>query len=329
MWLTHLLPFFTALARAAINWDVYEYGVVPTFHWSNPIPSDGTDPGGFDVHCRATRTFHARLYKLKDLSESPPLGLAPWRRGIEDFLSRAEYPGSWDGVDHKGLDREIVVMEWADVPTSVKQWLEEQQRDNVERRRWLFGVFEKPRRDGESVRVTATPRVTAASEASASSAVEGEAEQRGGDTEEMEKVSDEDKIMVFPAGAIYDILPLWVARGSGCDREWFQSPNDHVTHILTLPGDLHNLAKYKPQAIDHAVLAWPVEHTKPNRDRGERGMTFTVQAMSVTESEEGKHSRLMWEKLHRVIRRNERRQQREERQKARREMEEGRVRDEL
>jgi hypothetical protein len=103
-------------------------------------------------------------------------------------------------------------------------------------------------------------------------------------------------------------------------------------HELTpgcFAGDFNNLAKYKPQAIDHAVIAWVVDHTKPHRDLGKRDMTFTVEAMSVTESEEGRHARLMWEKLHRTLKRNERRQQREERLKARKEMEEGRVRDEL
>lgn len=51
--------------------------------------------------------------------------------------------------------------------------------------------------------------------------------------------------------------------------------------------------------------------------------------MSVVETEDGKRSRLMWEKMHRAIKRNERRQQREEREKAKREMRDGRVRDEL
>lgn len=58
-------------------------------------------------------------------------------------------------------------------------------------------------------------------------------------------------------------------------------------------------------------------------------MTFKVEAMSVTESEEGKRSRLMWEKLHRTVRRNERRMQKEERMRAKKEMMEGRLKDEL
>ena len=96
-----------------------------------------------------------------------------------------------------------------------------------------------------------------------------------------------------------------------------------------LPGELNNLSKYRSQAIDHSVLAWPVDHTKPNRDLGKRDITFKIDAMAVTETEEGKRARLMWEKMHRTIKRNDRKMKREERLKAKKDMEEGRVRDEL
>lgn len=99
--------------------------------------------------------------------------------------------------------------------------------------------------------------------------------------------------------------------------------------MLTLPGDFNNLAKYKPQAIDHSILAWPVDHTRPHRDLGKRDITFKIEALSVTETDDGKKSRLMWEKMHRMIKRNERKQQREDRAKAKQDMHEGRVRDEL
>lgn len=91
------------------------------------------------------------------------------------------------------------------------------------------------------------------------------------------------------------------------------------------------MSNYKSQAIDHAVLAWPIDHTKPLRDLGKRDITFKIEAMEVEETEDQKKSRLMWERMHRMIKRNERKQQREARQKARQEIEEVkyRVRDEL
>src|SRR5690348_5528787 len=95
-------------------------------------------------------------------------------------------------------------------------------------------------------------------------------------------------------------------------------------------GDLNNLAKYKPQAgEEHTVLAWPVDHTKPQRDLGKRDITFKIEALSVVETDEGKKARQMWEKMHRTIKRNERRQQREEREKAKKEIKNGWTRDEL
>ncbi len=207
-----ILPFITLplTTHAAINWDVYEHGVVPTFKWSRPFPDDGSDPGGFHVNCRHSASFHAKMYKLSDLSSDPPSGLAPWRDAIEGFLRNRDYVGSWDGVDHKGEDREVVVMEWTDVPEPVRLWVEEQQADvgGVNEERWLYGVFAKPKTEGETVLGTVRPKPTTVP--------------AGGGGEEMEKVpvvADKDKIVVFPAGALYEILPLWVSKGSGCERE--------------------------------------------------------------------------------------------------------------
>ncbi|KAL2021743.1 hypothetical protein VTK56DRAFT_6686 [Thermocarpiscus australiensis] len=51
-------------------------------------------------------------------------------------------------------------------------------------------------------------------------------------------------------------------------------------------GELNNLAKYRPQAVDHSVIAWLVDHTKPNRDLDKRDATFKIEAMAVTETDE-------------------------------------------
>lgn len=215
-----LAQLFAAPALGAINWDIYEHGVAPSFKWSRPFPDDGTDPTNFHVNCRHAARFHARMYKLSDLADAPPAGLAPWRDAIEGFLRNREYAGSWDGVDHKGLDRELVVMEWTDVPAEVRAWIEEQQRDvgGTNEERWLFGVFAKPKEEGETVLGTVRPRATAVPEG------------QEGDGEKMPEVADKDKIVVFPAGAIYEILPLWVAKGSGCERKPLSSFHSLLIH---------------------------------------------------------------------------------------------------
>ncbi|KAK0704074.1 hypothetical protein B0T26DRAFT_744645 [Lasiosphaeria miniovina] len=288
-------------ALGAINWDVFEHGVVDSFKWSRPFPDDGSDPGGFHVNCRVEREFHAKIYKLTDLPEKPPTGLAPWQEAIEYFLAQRAFVGSWDGVDHKGKDREIVVMEYSAVPGYVRHWIEAQQQDIsvTNDNKWLYGVFEKPKEEGDKILATVKPQ-PASPVADHTAVAEG-----------VPVIEDKDKIVVFPAGAIYEILPLWVAEGSRCEREF------------------NNLDKYRPQAVDHSILAWPVDHTKPQRDLGKRDITFKIEAMAVTETEDGKRARLMWERLHRTVRRNERRLQKEERLKAKKEIEDGHIKDEL
>jgi hypothetical protein len=226
------LPF-TPLTLAGINWDVFEYGVVPSFKWSRPFPDDGTDPGGFHVNCRAEGTFHAKLYKLKDLPLDPPTGLSPWHDAIEVFLSKRDFMGSWDGVDHKGNDREIVVMEYVDVPGPVREWIEAQQQQTDERdkngSRWMFAVFEKPKKEGEKVYTTVRPKVTphpAPAEPTSSQQEQGHGQAAGQmqerpveAQEHTPDIPDKDKIVVFPAGAVYEILPLWVAKGSKCESK--------------------------------------------------------------------------------------------------------------
>ncbi|KAK0609703.1 hypothetical protein B0T17DRAFT_621501 [Bombardia bombarda] len=295
------ISLYDSVLGGGINWDVYEYGVVDSFRWSRPFPDDGTDPGGFHVNCRAETTFHARMHKLKDLAFKAPSGLRPWHDVIEDFMGHRDYPGTFDGVDHKGNEREIIVMEYTDVPTPVRDWIEEQQNDPSETndKKWLFAVLRKPKDEEDKITETVKPRPTASPDGQPASVDSGSI------------IPDKDKIVVFAAGALYEILPLWVARGSRCERE------------------LNNLAKYRPSAVDHSVLAWIMDHTKPNREFGKRDMTFKVEAMAVTETEDGRKARLMWEKMHRAIKRNDRRIKKEERERAKKDMEEGRIKDEL
>lgn len=70
-------------------------------------------------------------------------------------------------------------------------------------------------------------------------------------------------------------------------------------------------------------MAWVMDHSKPDRALGKRDIRFRIEALSVTETEDGKRTRLMWEKLHRTVRRNERKIQKEERIKMREEIKRG------
>lgn len=217
------LLLFTRTALAGYNWDIIDHGVVESFKWSRPYPDDGTDPGGFHLNCREKRTLHAKMYRLSDLDLDPPAGLKPWANAIRDFMSHRDYPGSWDGVDHKGEDREIVVMEYADVPAPVRHWIEQQQLDDSEsnNKKWLYGVFAKPKTEGEMITATAPPHGQPTMSVG----------EHGGEVQKVADIPDKDKILVFPGSSVYEIAPLWVAHGSNCDRECLLFPPDGPTSV--------------------------------------------------------------------------------------------------
>lgn len=189
------VPLLLALALASHAEDT-----IPTWKWTKPFGADGSSPAGFVASCTATGTFTARQHRLSDMNV--PLaegGLEPFASAIRFFFGGRPYPGSWDGGEAHGTNRDILSMEWNDVPRAAKDWIAKQQEgDKDAATRWLFGVYKKPVEAEEKVGGTARARETAAPGA------EGH-------------LRDEDKIVLFPAGALYEILPLWVAEGSSCE----------------------------------------------------------------------------------------------------------------
>lgn len=184
--LLSLLLFATAATP-----QIYIATRVETFHWTNPFQTSSPPPG-FEAACTAARTFPATQHMVQDLGEEPPLGLAPWADAVKFFFGGRPFPGSWEGIDHKGAAREIVKMRWADVPGKVRAWIRERQgADKENDERYLFAVYEGAE-GGERVK-------------------------------EIKKLDDgggeEGLVVLFAAGALYEILPLWVAEGSDCEGE--------------------------------------------------------------------------------------------------------------
>jgi hypothetical protein len=190
-----LFPALLAAVAAPVLGQVVISSVVETFQWRDPWGGDDVPPG-FEVKCEAKGTFPASQYVVGDLNETYPRGLQPWAEAIPYFFGGRPYPGSWNGVDHKGAAREIIVMELADVPEAVKDWIEEQQKAKESPNRYQFAIYEKPMTEGDKIRGTAKLR-------------------ESGD----DAVKDNNKVMMFAAGALYDTLPLWVAKGSDCEGE--------------------------------------------------------------------------------------------------------------
>lgn len=77
-----------------------------------------------------------------------------------------------------------------------------------------------------------------------------------------------------------------------------------------------DLSKYEPQAKDKKVIAWPLFHSKPDK-KHHKEMKFSVEAMYVEETHEGRAWRELWERHHISLQRSERKKKREERQAAR------------
>lgn len=152
-----------------------------TFRWKYPFSDEAM--AAWSPVCTATKAFDAREYTLHNLAAPFPDGLGDWEEGLREFFGGREYPGGWGGWDKHLHDRSVVSMEWADVPGRVKTWIGEQEESEGEGK-GLFAVFDKKAGEGKE-------------------GVEG----------------DEGKIVIFAPGALYEVLPLWVADGSECEGE--------------------------------------------------------------------------------------------------------------
>lgn len=157
------------------------------------------------------------------------------------------------------------MMEYSEVPIPVREWIEDQER-NEGQGKGLFAVYEKPSdADDKILNVVKFPSKGMAPAL---------------------RPLDQKKVVLFAPGAVYDILPLWVAEGSKC-KGVAGPPSPQrpsalgVYSILTisfLADTLLDMAKYSPKLSDGGVVAWPVKYTRANRKRDERAIEFTIQA---------------------------------------------------
>jgi hypothetical protein len=83
---------------------------------------------------------------------------------------------------------------------------------------------------------------------------------------------------------------------------------------------LADLSKYESSPQDDSVIAWPIEHTKPNLRYGKKKITFTIEALALQELEDHRSVRLAWEAVHRAAARQERKHVRKERETVGKEM---------
>ncbi|KAK2011655.1 hypothetical protein LZ32DRAFT_659477 [Colletotrichum eremochloae] len=219
------------------------------FPWRDPFAA-GT-AGAYAAVCEASATFPAAQYTLHDLFDKPPTGLFHYGDGLKAFFSGREYPGGWAGLDRHMYDRNLLMMEYADVPPRARAWIEAQERaadgdDNDDGAgKGLFAVFDKPASPEDKV----TERVVVPPEG------------------EVDRALDGNRVVIFAPGALYHVLPLFVADGSDCEDT------------------LADLSNYKAVPEDGAVVAWPVSHSRPDVDNHKRDIKFTVKAQVLKRKE--------------------------------------------
>ena len=175
------------------------------FRWKDPFSAaslaDGASGLLLKPACRATRSFKAQQFLLDDLKESPPLGLGPYADRLKTFFQGREYPGSWDGLDPHGYDRNVVLMEWDDVPAPVRGWIDEQARQKTtqsdkEKEKEMTEEEKKERKKKEDLSGKGLFAVYRKARA-----------------------PKDHKVIIFAPGAIYETLPLWVAEDSDCQSK--------------------------------------------------------------------------------------------------------------
>lgn len=167
---------------------------VQNFDWKDPFGS--ASAASLEPACEATLTLAALEYTLHNLMDPHPDGLKPWAPGLKKVFSGREYPGGWAGLDRHLHDRSLLLVDYDKMPLPVREWIEEQERSGGKDKA-LFTVFEKPKQDGAEVK----------------SVVEFPAE------DQIDRSKDGEKVAIFAPGALYPVLPLWVAAGSECEGE--------------------------------------------------------------------------------------------------------------
>ncbi len=162
--LLSLLICVPAVTPSLVHWGHHNEDVIRIFKGWGPFEKGGSTPEGYQVICEAEGSFKAKEYRAPDLHVHPPQGLLPWAPAVDAFIRNHEYPGHWKGEDSEGVKREYLVMEYADVPKAVRDWIEKHHRRGFgDHRKWFFAVLAKPKGD-EQITDTIAPRTDGSTE---------------------------------------------------------------------------------------------------------------------------------------------------------------------
>ncbi|EJT73621.1 hypothetical protein GGTG_07477 [Gaeumannomyces tritici R3-111a-1] len=292
-----LAGLYITPAAGSFNWDITTHGTVSGWRWEKPWPYDNSELMQFTELCRHAVTFPAQQYKFSDLDHTPPAGMSPWAEAVRALATGRVYPGSWDGVNVKGNERDILMVDWKEVPELARRWIENESSTEEDRNRHFFRVLRKPKALTGGRAGGPRPEDTV------------------GLDEDVMALPDEEKVLVTAPGELYQFLPLWVAEGAKCKGKcsWAskQAFSDMSQYLAS-------------RAKDTCVVAWATDHSRVLLEEGKKAIKFTIEARLVKETEDGRAARIFWEQHHRELERQQRKINREERAASRKGIEKDR-----
>lgn len=228
------------------------------FIWSDPFTPSLSER--FTASCTAEKTFKGTEYTLHDLFNPQPQGLLNWGESLKRVFTGRPFPGDWEGKDPHQYHRHVLKMQYSDVPVAVREWIEKEEMTEGEGK-GLFAVYP----DKTSVSHRINNMVTFK---------EGE----------IDREKDAERVVLFAPGALYHVLPLWVAEGSDCAGKLLLHTLRKTTGgremelTNTLIETLLDISKYTAEPADGAVVSWTTSRKEPDMKSSSRAMEFTVKA---------------------------------------------------
>ncbi|KAF2015405.1 hypothetical protein BU24DRAFT_461652 [Aaosphaeria arxii CBS 175.79] len=77
------------------------------------------DLSSYTKKCASSIELKGEIYKLGELYPT----LKTWAPQLKVFYNKQLYPGSWNGVDKHGNDRELLKLDYEALPFAVREWL--------------------------------------------------------------------------------------------------------------------------------------------------------------------------------------------------------------
>lgn len=83
-----------------------------------------SDLASYKKRCESSVTFSAQIYKLGEMYPT----LKEFAPELKVFYHKQHYPGSWEGKDLHGNDRELLKMDYESLPFGVREWLQKNKK---------------------------------------------------------------------------------------------------------------------------------------------------------------------------------------------------------